>query len=389
VRAFYYIIIRNTKPEHKSRFYNKKAGPPAMKMKLSIPFLSLLVAAAVPVFAQQEVALPAFELSSGTPLLVQAGSSGSVVGQGGNYAAALPDGGVFWLLNNLWVGESREDGQSAVWGIVDGAVALSRSTGPVARGATLDYVSDENGWPLSLLSGNPGEYSQARKFRPRAGVAAGGKYYVFYSVLNNFGPEFYDYFRVGQGLAWSENPAGPYQKAPGPGGQPLWNDIEPAFGSALWPDEDGWLYVYGRVMTEPGRYGAALARVKPEDLPLREKYSYYSVEAASGAWTDDVSEASVALEDAPEEFSVSYNDFLKSYLAVSLDQATGRVLARQAPEPWGPWSAGAALLACKEADYCEGAKEQAVFAADGGRKIFLTLEKKNVPYLYSVTFKQP
>jgi len=35
---------------------------------------------------------------------------------------------------------------------------------------------DENGWPLQLLSGDLKEYNQARKFRPRAGVAAGQRH---------------------------------------------------------------------------------------------------------------------------------------------------------------------------------------------------------------------
>ena len=363
-----------------------KVVKPEEKLFKKYLFL-LMLAAAVPAAAQQAVSLPSFQISSGTPLLTQTGSSGAVVGQGGNYTVALPDGGVLWLLNNVWMGETKSDGQAAVWGVVDGAAALSRSTDPYSQRGALTYVSDENGWPLPLMAGDLKEYSQARKFRPRAGLAAGGKYYVFYSVLNNYGPEFYDYFRVGQGVAWAEKPAGPYRKSPGADHYPMWNDIEPSFGSAVWADDGGWVYVYGRVMTAPGEYGAALARVKPENLLSKEQYSYYSVEAASGAWTGDVAEASVVIEHMPEEFSVTYNEFLKRYLLVYLDAGSGAVSARQASYPWGPWGEKTPLLACKETDYCEGAKEQAVFAAGGGQKIFFTLEKKNVPYLYAATFK--
>ena len=99
------------------------------------------------------------------------------------------------------------------------------------------------------------------------------------------------------------------------------------------------------------------------------------------------SESDCVLEDMPDEFSVTYNEFLKSYLAIYLDPDSGAVSARQASYPWGPWGEETRLLACKETDYCEGAKEQAVFAADGGRKIFFTLEKKNIPYIYGITFK--
>lgn len=348
---------------------------------------ALLLAAALPAAARESRSPPALEISSGTLLLGQAVATGAVVGRGGNYTVALPEGGVLWLLNNVWLGEVKEDGQGAVWGLVDGAAALVQSTAPYAQGGALSYITDENGWPLSLLSGDMKEYSQARKFRPRAGVAAGGKYYVFYSVLNHYGLELYDYFHVGQGVAVADKPGGPYQKIRGAGSYRLWSDIEPAFGSAALPDDDGWVYVYGRVMTAPGEYGAALARVRPENLGLREKYSYYSVDTASGPWTDDAAEASMVLDAAPEEFSVSYNDHLKSYLAVYTDPGSGGVVASAASYPWGPWGEPELLLACQKDEYCEGAKEHPVFSAAEGRTIFLTVEKKNAPYLYRIDFR--
>ncbi len=347
----------------------------------------VLLALSLPSAAQQKNSFPSFSVSSGTPLLAQSPSTGAVVAQGGNFAVPLPDGRTLWLLNNIWAGELKADGQAAVWGIIDGAAAFSPSTSPYAQAGALAYVSDENRWPLPLLSGDLKEYSQVRKFWPRSGLCAAGKCHVFYSIMNNYGSEPYDYFRVGQGVAAADNPAGPYDKARRGERYSLWSDIEPAFGSALWADEDGWVYVYGRSMQVPGEYGAELARVKPEDLASRAKYSYYSLETASGSWTEDISEASIVLEGMPDEFSVSYNARLKSYLAVYYEAEGGRVLARQAAYPWGPWSAPAVLLSCGKEEYCYGAKELPGFAAGGGGKIFIMLEKKNAPYLYEVSFE--
>lgn len=348
---------------------------------------AVLSALVRPAGASQKDAFPSFSVSSGTPLLSQAPSTGAVVGQGGNYALPLPDGRTLWLLNNVWTGELKPDGQAAVWGMIDGAAALAPSTSPYGQAGVLSYISDEHQWPLPLLSGEPGEYSQVRKFWPRSGLCAAGKCYVFYSVMNNFGPEPYDYFRVGQGVAFAGDPAGPYTKALADARYTLWSDIEPAFGSAVWADEDGWVYVYGRSSQAPGEYGAELARVRPEDLASREKYSYYALETGSPSWSGDLSEASVVLEGVPDDFSVSYNARLKSYLAIYYDAGGGRVLARLAPAPWGPWGEPEPLLACGNEDYCYGAREQAGFAAAGGRRIFVTLEKKNAPYLYAVTFE--
>lgn len=329
--------------------------------------------------------LPPFSVSSGVPLLQGRVSTGAVVGRGGNFSVRAP-GGTLWLLNNVWMGEEKEDGQRAVWGIIDGAAAFSDSTAPYSQ-AGAAYVADENGWPLPLLSGDLKEYSQARKFWPRSGACDGNRCFVFYSIMNNFGPEPYDFFRVGQGVASAAKPAGPYAKARVSGRYSFWNDIEPAFGSALLAGGDGWVYVYGRAVTAPGEYPVKLARARFENLDSRDKYSYYSQETASGAWTADLAEASQVLEGLPEEFSVSYNEALEAYLAVYSDPESGSAMATTAPFPWGPWSPPSPLLTCAREDYCFGAKEQPAFAAGGGRTVYLTVEKKNVPYLYEVNFK--
>lgn len=356
-------------------------------LSAGLGFCALVLLSAAPSGAQQQSTSPVFEISSGTPLLAQRASTGVVVGQGGNFSIPMHDGRTLWLLNNVMTGEFGPDGQPAVWDIVDGAAALSSSTSPYAQAGALRFVTNEAGLPLPFLSGAAAEYSPARRFWPRSGRCSAGKCSVFFSVMNNFGPEPYDYFRVGQGVAYSENPAGPYKKALYGARYSFWNDIEPAFGSALLSDDDGWIYVYGRVMTAPGEYAAALARVKPDQLTAREKYEYYGAAASSGPWTSDLSEASTFLEGVPEDFSVSYNEYLKNYLAVYLDQDTGATLARQGRYPWGPWGEPFTLLACAPEDYCFGAKEQHGFAAAGGKNIFLTIERKNAPYLYEITFK--
>lgn len=351
---------------------------------ISLLLLPLCAAPALSAGGQAVRAFPDFAVSSGPVPLAQQLSTGAVVGRGGNYALALPGGGTLWLLNDIWIGETGPAGD-AVWGIVEGAAALAESTAPFSQRA-VKYSLDENGWPLPLFGPDGGAYSQVRKYRPRAAAAAGGKYYVFYSILNNYGPDLYDYFRVGQGLAEADRPEGPYSRSTAaPAG--FWNDLEPAFGSAVLDGGDGWLYVYGRAMNAPGEYGAALARVKPEGLADPAAYAYYSEGPDGGSWTADVSEASEVFEDAPEEFSVTDNAFLGGFLLVYSDPDTGSALARTAAYPWGPWSEPVTLVACAAGDYCSGAKEQGAFAAAGGRRIYLTIEKKNAPYLYEITFK--
>ncbi len=321
------------------------------------------------------------------PLLLPGASSFPVVGQAGNYSFALEGGGSLWTLNNIWTGEVKENGEVALWGIVDGGVAVLKSTSPWSAAGAFQYVADENKWPLPLFAADLSEYAPVRKFWPRAGVRTGAGYYVYYSLINNFGPGGGDYFRVGQGVAAAAVPEGPYSMLKHRDREAFWNDLEPSFGSALWADPDGWIYVYGRYMTEPGKSAAAVARVRPEKVGERESYSYYSLESASGAWTSDIAEASPVMESMPEEFSVAYNDHQKAYLALYSDPEAGDVVVRTAQYPWGPWDAPQKILACGKEDYCFGAKEQPAFASEGGKRVFFTLEKKNMPYLYELVLK--
>ena len=307
------------------------------------------------------------------PLLAPHGSSFPVVGQAGNYSVALGDGRTLWFLNNIWTGELKDKGEVSLWGIIEGGTAILSATSPYSASGTFSYVADENKWPLPICSADFTEYAPVRKFWPRAGLKTAAGYYAYYSIMNNFGPGPYDYFRVGQGLSGAEKPEGPYKLLKNRESYALWNDIEPAFGSALLLDQDGWLYVYGRYATEPGKYAAALARVRPESIGDPNLYSYYSAESSSAAWTGDVTDVASVMENVPEEFSVSYNDHLKAYLALYQDAETGAVRLRTAQYPWGPWSEPKTALSCKKEEYCFGAKEQAAFSSEGGEKIFFTV----------------
>ena len=320
------------------------------------------------------------------PLLAPQKSSFPVVGQAGNYSVALGDGRTLWLLNNIWTGELKGKGEVSLWGIIEGGMAILEATSPYSAAGTLSYIADENKWPLPICPSDFTENAPVRKFWPRAGLKTDSGYYAYYSIMNNFGPGVYDYFRVGQGLAVAETPEGPYKLLKNRDSYALWGDIEPAFGSALLLDQDGWLYVYGRYAVEPGKYSAALARVRPDSAGDTDAYYYFDAESSSDTWTDDVSNVSPVLENMPEEFSVSYNEHLKAYLALYQDAETGAVRLRTAQYPWGPWGEPKTALSCKKEEYCFGAKEQAAFSSESGEKIFFTVEKKNMPYFYELVF---
>ncbi|PIS46984.1 MAG: hypothetical protein COT17_05775 [Elusimicrobia bacterium CG08_land_8_20_14_0_20_51_18] len=346
----------------------------------------------VPVFfcsaarAQKSPEDPSFSVKYGGAMLDSGKSAFTVIGFGGNYSLA-DSGKIYFFANDIWLGEILAGGKKGLEGVVDSSLIVYPSTSPYAMKEGVSYLFDENNWPLPLITADFKEYSGIRKFWVRSPVKIGNGYYVFYSIMNNYGRGLYDYFRVGQGVAYSEKISGPYKKAASGGRNSFWNDIEPAFGEAVLHDLDGWLYVYGKNPGNPYRKGASLARVRPADILKRERYSYYTEDYDKKKWTDDITEASVALEGADEEFSVSYNRHLKKYLAVYFDADSQTVFLKTSPYPWGKWSAPVRIKVCVKDEFCYGAKEQLPLSEAEGKKIFITLGKKHMPYLYEVEFR--
>lgn len=321
--------------------------------------------------------------------LISTKSAVSVISQGGNYSIPFKNQAKsLWVLNEIWIGEIDKDGLKSVHAISDNCAAISHSTSAYDLKNALEYLRDENGWPLSILSVDADENPSVRRLWPRSGLQTGTTFYMFYSILQQYGQSPYESFRIGQGIAYSIVEEGPYMRVKHENSYALWNDLEPSVGSAMIEDEDGWIYAYGRVVTEPGKYSMTVARVQPGEIVSKNGYRYYSQEMSSAAWSADVTESALLFEDAPEELSVSYNEFMKFYLMVYSNPADGSVFIRTSPYPWGKWSGTVKLISCKKEDYCYGAKEHPEFSMKQGEIIYLTLEKKGIPYIYEVRLSE-
>lgn len=320
------------------------------------------------------------------PLSVQ-GDEIPVLAHGGNYSVPFEEGGkTLWLLSNIWLGETKE-GAAHVWGVSDCGAAVLKTSSPYETRDNFEYFLDENKWPVSIFAPDAGENVSVRKLWPRSGLVSGTTFYVYYSIIHNYGTGAYDFFRVGQGIAFSDNPFGPYSRIRYKDNYALWNDIEPAPGMSVLAESDGWIYAYGRIETEPGRHALTVARVKPDEIVSREAYSYYSAEDSDGNWSRYAAESAPLLENVPEEFSISYNERLKKYLLIYFDAESDSTVLRTAEYPWGKFSEPVTLLTCSKEDYCYGAREHAEFSSAGGAKIFITIEKKNIPYFYEIHFQ--
>lgn len=379
------ILLNSRSPDEIQSFQNKKtenqkitAGLFLRKNKMKKIFLLICLLPQIVLARQGGLSFSVRPLGE-----LFAGKDSFIAGSSGNYFFKY-SGKFFFFAGNIWLG-SREKKQ--IEGICDSSFAVCEATSAYNLKGNCSFVKDENSWPLPLLTVDFREYSGIRKYWVKEPFQAAGKFYFFYGLMNNYGSGLYDYFRVGQGLASAEKIEGPYSKIKSDRGNFFFSDIEPSFGDAVLIDADGWLYIYGRNPGALYRKGAVLARVKPEKVSDRKSYFFYTDDYEDKKWTQDLPEASIVLEDANEDFSVSYNEYLKKYLAIQFVPSIGKVLLKTADYPWGPWNETYELKSCIAEDYCQNAREQPALSEGGGKKIYFTMEKKHSPYLYEVEFK--
>ena len=134
----------------------------------------------------------------------------------------------------------------------------------------------------------------------------------------------------------------------------------------------GMVYVYGNFNN--GTLDTALARVPLAQVAERTAYRFWD----GTNWVTDVQHAQSILHDIPNSLSVSYNPFLQQFLAVNSGTyltSPNQVLMRIAPNPEGPWSEPAVLLAGEPPainmiDYA--GLEHPELATGDGRKIVIS-----------------
>ena len=114
--------------------------------------------------------------------------------------------------------------------------------------------------------------------------------------------------------------------------------------------QDGWLYIYGtteEVVDGFHHKYMILARVPENALTSFKQWQFYG----RGRWLADFSRAGRLCSGLANEYSVSYLKDSGSYVAVySAGGSTDTIVARFAPNPWGPWKEPVELYHCPEAN---------------------------------------
>jgi len=174
----------------------------------------------------------------------------------------------------------------------------------------------------------------------------------------------------------------------------MFTQDEPEFGSASLVS-NGMLYVYGcGIDSDSLDRGCRLGRADPASVQNRSAWTFYS---GNGNWSSQVSDAATVFDGGADIVSVSWNDYLQSYITVYSQFFSQNVVIRTAPKPEGPWSgeivAFAAMAPTNGNVYDAHAHSE--YDANGGQTIFVSYSRATpAPFssevrLVSVTLQRP
>lgn len=319
-----------------------------------------------------------------------------MAGLDGGYSIPLNNGRTLWFFGDTLIGE-RKEGQS-LWyefGLGEGEVNMSgwgnfdlmlNNTGILVPAETgfsgregFSFVSDDKGDIRQLIGNLPGEDPEDYRIWCLDGCTIGETVYLYYLKILMIPdqPLLSNFKVVGGGLAKGDRNSLEFTRMGEGEFRLFWPEGQPGFGSAVYHDpRDGWVYLYGSYKDEHGGQHCYLSRVKSEKIEDLGSYEYWSGEG----WSRRLSKAEPVFGGMPNEMSVSWNPYLARYLSVHSLGLTGEVVARTAPEPWGPWSDPLLLWKVnplfpatdKFFPLIYAGKEHPEMSPDGGKTIFLT-----------------
>jgi hypothetical protein len=291
-----------------------------------------------------------------------------------------------WLFGDVFLLDPKAPAKPFLGSLSNCALLV-----PAGRGAaplhTYRFLTDPaTGLARQVLPSAPGEGKEVR-YWPFGGWYSERerRVYLYYARVRTTGQGPLDFRTEGYGLAVADTSVPEkleFRTLPGAGGRPFWWTTGPGesiFGSAVIHTSrngDGYLYVAG-LQSRDGRRVGKLARVPTDKIADPAAYTYYAGGTDEPAWSPDVRKAAdvAGLADFPTELSVSYNPYLRGYLAVHSVGLSGRVRLSLAEVPWGPYRSVGEIATPRRTlskGFCYAGKEHPELAQEGGRVIYVT-----------------
>jgi hypothetical protein len=245
-----------------------------------------------------------------------------------------------------WAGISSGFGNPATIDWRSNTLARSSDRNPADGMSFNDFVTDRPGHAKELLPSLKRDGVEMTTI-PTGGINIGGRNFMSYMSVRKFTQPGH-WITNRSGVAYSDD-----------GGQ-TWKDVpsthrkntaalDEKFQMIAYAGRDGFVYAFG---TPNGRFGAAHVARVPEKLLLdNTAYEYWT----GTAWQRDSSANAAAIVPAPVgELSVRYDETLKSWQMMTMDEGRGAIVVRLAQQPTGPWGAPITVATSKEYPHLYG-----------------------------------
>ncbi len=277
-------------------------------------------------------------------------------------ATAIVGSKLLWTFGDTLFNPKSVDGTN----LRSSTAALADPVDPL----NVSEPGDANGAPYALLPFTAEEitFNEANRktneriaLWPGSVIADGKRGFIFYLKLK-VKPGFLDYEFIGTGIAEIKEGATTAVRDPGL----LFTVPEPTFDNAFLDGTT--VYVYGDLGDKKQSFG--IARVPLTQIRERTAYQFWN----GSAWESDSKAAKAVLTGIPGGVSVSYNAFLKQYLAIHSEILSNWVVLRTADSPQGVWStpieAFTGLTPKENVNYA--GREHPELVIENGRIIFIS-----------------
>lgn len=340
-----------------------------------------------------------------------------MVGQDGAYSIPTR-AGLLWFFGDTLIGARRPgesiwypDGKPVGHADMSGVAGIERminNTGLLSSArvdpAGIDefrYLLDGRGGIKPLIPLERGEDPNWIRVWCLHGIEVDDRIYLFFVKVETVEEGIFPVnFRIlGSGVAAGDAHDWSFTRLRHGGSDIWWPAEQPHFASAALAPAGDYLYLYGVLQGEDMVQRCYLARVRRQEIARLDGYEYLCAPAladeAGPAWSPRIGEAVPLFDGMPNEQSVSWNPWLGCYLAVHSLDLSGKIVARTAPEPWGPWSAPVELYQVRRSHPAHlpypqliyAGKEHPALAREGGRVIYITYIEfeEYYPHLLEIT----
>lgn len=313
---------------------------------------------------------------------------------GDTLIGARRHGASLWYPDGRPVGPDDMSGKAGIERMINNSGLLS---GGVVDGTIADfrYITDASGGIRPLIPLQPDENPDRIRVWCLHGIEAAGRIWLWFIKVETVaeGPFPVNFRLIGSGLAVGDAGSWQFERLRHAGSDIWWPAEQPHFAAAALHGPDDRLYLYGALQGPDLVQRSYLARVRATELGRLDRWEYLC--GPEPAWSPQAEAAIPLFAGMPNEHSVSWNQHLGCYLAVHSLELSGRIVARTAPAPWGPWSEAVDLFtvqvehpaALPYPQLIYAGKEHPALAQEGGRKIFVTFIEfeEYYPHLLEIT----